>query len=1479
MKKLSYCSKINCINFRVKSCLILLFTLLYHLRINAQNLTISSSGQTGTSGTNWSISGNTLNVAASGSANIHPNVISNHLNSVGNLTVVLPWQISVIRQCSIDGTITYTGSATRTLTFLIANDIFITTPNQSITATGTGALNVVLRAANSGGVSPDNGRISIRQNNTINTNGGHLWIGGGSVDVTWNGLTVGNHFARTWEDNVPGLWIENSTLNTNGGNVYLAGLSHNSSANSGVNYGVRMVDSDISSVSGNIEINGELRGRYQIGNGTRIESTTTTATSITTTTGSITISGKGYDADPNDNGYRFGAVISGSSSTAKTIISSTSGNIQIEGNAYFTATVNDKEGLIIGGATEIISRSGNITIRGTNSLETSGHYCNSIRFDPSNVSNSIRVGFDGTNSYTGNILIEGNSIYQRYLHSSAGSIAVQTTGTLTIQPTGTAFTYMRADNAGTTLTYDNDWNFGTTLSSFTFGKSTNTTNLTFANVLSPAGPITIYGGNININENLNTSAGASSGNVLIKSSADIILAANKSITTSGASVILWANSDNASSNGSIALRNASSIVTGSNTVSGGHVWLGGGSNGTTWNGLAVGSGYAVPGTSFTPPSGSAADAGIYLEQNSITSFGGNIKISGDAGASGFAAIITYGNTITINAGSGKIEMDGQGISTGPGNRNGILFGLHDKNIFSTVNISSSSTSGDAITITGVGRGTEDAIGLSGTVNITASGGGNIVMNGNALGTGRSIVAGNFYHGILNVFANSGNISLNGNTKAVQVATAIDLTGLTSGPSKINIGQGGSILSSSSNVVLTADNIALAAGGIEVNTSGNVTIEPSSNSFASALTFPITNLSIANTISGLTLGKPTNIANITIANALTIAGPISVYGGDITINNNLTSTNSGSAILVQASGNISTANSAKTISTNNGNISIIGDADANGAGLLNLDYTTYSAGSGNILMRGETFNWTVGTGTSPTISSTTGSFTFESSDAAFGQSVESSWFFFPSTLSAFTMGKNTNTQNVSFSNALTVAGPISGFGGTISVNGNLTSSNGSTISLFGNGLTFGSGITASSSGQLVVAPQTASNTIGLGGATGTLSLPASYFSTNFADGFSNIQIGSNSQTGAISSNAFTLRDHMTFLTSGSLTLGGIPVLGSNNVTLGSAISSITASASAYFQTNGTGVVNRTIANGTNLLFPIGNAVYNPVSIANNTGASDVFSAKVRDEVLEDGTSGITMRAPHVDVTWDITKTNANAGSGINLTLQWNSTQETSGLSSYRLNHYNTVPNPDAWEFAAGTSGSVSGSTTKTMTHTGYTGTFSPFAISNNLTPLPVDLVSFDATPNNNSVNLTWTTFGENKNPFNILKSTDGVNWRSIGTQIPGDNSVHYLFTDHQPAPVNYYQLSQIDNSNTLQYSDIRIVNFNSNKLVISPNPNNGEFTIQSNNFVQFEISDYTGKVIMEGNNSNPLIKTNLSKGIYLIKISEGDKITFNKITVQ
>jgi hypothetical protein len=231
-----------------------------------------------------------------------------------------------------------------------------------------------------------------------------------------------------------------------------------------------------------------------------------------------------------------------------------------------------------------------------------------------------------------------------------------------------------------------------------------------------------------------------------------------------------------------------------------------------------------------------------------------------------------------------------------------------------------------------------------------------------------------------------------------------------------------------------------------------------------------------------------------------------------------------------------------------------------------------------------------------------------------------------------------------------------YGVYINVNITTTGSN-KNITIETNNLNInGSSPRISSSGQLILKPFDPSISIGLAGATGTLSLPASYFSTNFADGFSNIQIGSNTQTGAISSNAFTLRDNMTFLTSGSLTLGGRPVLGSNNVTLGSGISSISASASGYFQTNGIGKVNRTIANASSFQFPVGNSAFNPVSISNNNSTSDVFGVRVLDEVYKDGTTGSALTTkPRIKRTWDITKATANNG-GVNFTFNWNRSEE-------------------------------------------------------------------------------------------------------------------------------------------------------------------------------------------------------------------------------
>ena len=101
---------------------------------------------------------------------------------------------------------------------------------------------------------------------------------------------------------------------------------------------------------------------------------------------------------------------------------------------------------------------------------------------------------------------------------------------------------------------------------------------------------------------------------------------------------------------------------------------------------------------------------------------------------------------------------------------------------------------------------------------------------------------------------------------------------------------------------------------------------------------------------------------------------------------------------------------------------------------------------------------------------------------------------------------------------------------------ITSSSGNII-LNGNSLGFDADSRLQSSGKLTIQPRTADTTIGIANGTGTLSLPASYFSTNFTNGFSGITIGS-TNTGAITvGGATTFNDSTTLLNNSSIAIGG------------------------------------------------------------------------------------------------------------------------------------------------------------------------------------------------------------------------------------------------------------------------------------------------------------------------------------------------------
>jgi|GEM_PF-2566435 len=89
-----------------------------------------------------------------------------------------------------------------------------------------------------------------------------------------------------------------------------------------------------------------------------------------------------------------------------------------------------------------------------------------------------------------------------------------------------------------------------------------------------------------------------------------------------------------------------------------------------------------------------------------------------------------------------------------------------------------------------------------------------------------------------------------------------------------------------------------------------------------------------------------------------------------------------------------------------------------------------------------------------------------------------------------------------------------------------------------------------------------------------------------------------------------------------------------------------------------------------------------------------------------------------------------------------------------------------------------------------------AYEGNSSLLPVELISFDATPSAGVVNCRWTTASENNNDhFTLEKSSDGKYFSPLAviTGAGSSSSLHsYAYTDDMPLPgISYYRLSQTD----------------------------------------------------------------------------------------
>ena len=184
-------------------------------------------------------------------------------------------------------------------------------------------------------------------------------------------------------------------------------------------------------------------------------------------------------------------------------------------------------------------------------------------------------------------------------------------------------------------------------------------------------------------------------------------------------------------------------------------------------------------------------------------------------------------------------------------------------------------------------------------------------------------------------------------------------------------------------------------------------------------------------------------------------------------------------------------------------------------------------------------------------------------------------------------------------------------------------------------------------------------------------------------------------------------------------------------------------------------------------------------------------------------------------------------------------------------------------------------------------------------LPVELSSFNAKVNNNSVQLNWGTATEiNNYGFNIERRIDNETWNSIGF-VKGHGTIsspqNYSFTDKTTLGGNKikYRLKQLDFDGNYKYSNEVEVELVPAEFVLYqnyPNPFNPStkikysvqqptlITIKVFNLIGAEIETLVNKEMPEGNYEITWNAVNLPSGVYFYQLKAGSFIDTKKMVL-
>lgn len=326
---------------------------------------------------------------------------------------------------------------------------------------------------------------------------------------------------------------------------------------------------------------------------------------------------------------------------------------------------------------------------------------------------------------------------------------------------------------------------------------------------------------------------------------------------------------------------------------------------------------------------------------------------------------------------------------------------------------------------------------------------------------------------------------------------------------------------------------------------------------------------------------------------------------------------------------------------------------------------------------------------------------------------------------------------------------------------------------------------------------------------------------------------------------------------------------------------------------------------NFTFPIGSdGVLAPIAISdiNNGSSATQFIAEYFHQSAPNPSNLPEANLVYVSGIeyWDLHKeSNDNAEAKVELMITEMGKSDIydmiTGEQDAVIAHFNDDTN--TWERFEVTSWNI-GSLFKSIKTTAWITSFSPFTFgsSGGISPLPVELISFNVEKKKVGNMLFWETASETENDFFLIeKSKDGKEWEGL-TKVEGNGNssslLKYNFIDMAPFyGVTFYRLKQVDFNGNFQYS--KIIAVNSRKLPtfelhkLYPNPTTGTISIgfvsPGAGDVWVNINNLQGQeqmnrkfTIGSGYQEMSLDLSKLSKGIYFIILQQNDQKISKKI---